>query len=128
MKYFTLLRRASIILLSLSAGFLIIVTFFNLSVFDEELRPEIGSLLQDQQSQEILLPRRLTQRVKSVASPAVEPLSALWCGSSSDLYGLDATLMTAAAALVVINPERTLERAIVEVTELWEHRNKSRLS
>ena len=38
------------------------------------------------------------------------------------------SLMTAAAALVVINPELTLDRAIAEVTELWEHRNKSRLS
>lgn len=96
-----------------------------------EIKPQADtriSLLQDKQSQEILLPRSLSQRVKSVDSPGVEAVRALWRGSANDPYGLEATLMTAAAALVVLKPELGLEHAQVQATELWKHRNKSRLN
>jgi anthranilate phosphoribosyltransferase len=85
------------------------------------------SLLQNNQSTEVLLPRTLSQRVKSVDAPCVEAIRALWLGISDDQYGLDATLGTTATALMAITPEIELERALVMAKELWEDRDTLRL-
>jgi anthranilate phosphoribosyltransferase len=98
---------------------------------EAEIKPQADTricLLQKDQSEEFLLRRSMPHRVKSVDSPSIEPLSALWHGSDVDQYGLDATLMTAATALVAIEPGLEMETALSQARELWGNRNKSRLS
>jgi anthranilate phosphoribosyltransferase len=97
---------------------------------EAEIKPHADTricLLQAEQSEQLLLHRSISHRVKSVDAPAVEPLIALWRGNDVDPYGLDATLMTAAAALVAIEPGLNLEPARLRALELWDNRNKSRL-
>ena len=95
-----------------------------------EIKPQADTrlyLLQDKQSQELVLSRSLSQRIESVDSPDIEPVRALWRGSYSDQYGLNATLATAAAALFVLKPELGLKSAQQQANQLWENRNTSRL-
>jgi anthranilate phosphoribosyltransferase len=97
---------------------------------EAEIKPQADtriSLLQNSQSGEVLLPRTLSQRIKSVDAPRVEAIRALWRGDSDDQYGLDATLGTAAVALLATKPEIGLERALSEAKELWEGRDTLRL-
>ena len=86
------------------------------------------SLLSDKQLQEIALPRYLTQRVESVVSPSVEPVRSLWRGSTSNHYGLSATLATTAAALLVLVPEISLESAQQQASKMWNSRDSTRLT
>jgi len=96
-----------------------------------EIKPQADTrlcLVQDRQQQEIILPRALTQRIESVVSPSVEPVRSLWCGSTSNVYGLSATLATTAAALLVLVPKLSLESAQQQALQLWENRKRSRLA
>lgn len=95
-----------------------------------EIKPQADTrlyLLQDKQPQEILLSRSMPQRIEAVGSPDIEPVRALWRGSYSDEYGLNATLATAAAALFVLRPEVGLNSARAQANQLWDNRNTSRL-
>ena len=96
-----------------------------------EIKPQADTrlhLLWAGKTQELSLTRSLSQRVASAGFPSVEPLKALWRGSATNDYGLDATLATTAAALLVLQPELSLELARDEANELWQKRDKSRLS
>jgi anthranilate phosphoribosyltransferase len=96
-----------------------------------EIKPQADTrlhLLAEGKSSEVALPRSVQERVASADFPSVEPLRALWRGSSSDDYGLDATLATTATALLVLQPGLTLESARRQAGELWRQRDLSRLS
>ena len=45
MKISTLIRRIAMTFVSLCVAFILLVALVNLSVFDEELRPEVSSIL-----------------------------------------------------------------------------------
>ncbi len=95
-----------------------------------EIKPQADTrlcLLQDKHLQEITLPRLLTHRIENVVSPNVEPVRSLWRGSTSDHYGLSATLATTAAALLALAPKLSLETAQQQALLLWNNRNSSRL-
>ncbi len=85
------------------------------------------SLLAADKSDEFTLARRLSGRHDRVDTPDVEALKALWRGDSEDGYGLQATLMTAATALVVITPDLALEQALARADTLWQDRDRARL-
>lgn len=96
-----------------------------------EVKPQADTRLHlqhDQHAQEVLLPRSLTTRIESVATPNVQPLKALWSGSVDDRYGLNATLATTAAGLLVLRPDIGLNDAQSQATELWQNRDTARLS
>ncbi len=77
---------------------------------------------------QFLLPRTLRNRATSVEAPDVEPLRALWQGKSNDPYGLNASLATAASALMVIRPELDLKSAQQQAARLWKNRDLARLT
>ena len=85
-------------------------------------------LLQDGESREIELPHQLAGRVERVGAPGVAPLRALWKGESSDDYGYRATMMTAAAALVALEPGLEFTPALQRADALWEQRDTARVS
>jgi len=96
-----------------------------------EIKPAADTrlhLLSAGKTQELSLMRSLSLRAASVGFPSVEPLKTLWRGSATNDYGLDATLATTAAALLVLQPELALDSARDQATELWQKRDKSRLS
>lgn len=93
-----------------------------------EIKPHADSrtyLLQAEHSQEILIPRSVSYRVQSVDLPSVAPLRELWRGTTTDQYGLAATLGTTAACLIAIVPGLELEAARQQALLLWENRNAS---
>lgn len=95
-----------------------------------EIKPQADTrlcLLQDQQIEEIVVPRTMSSRVESVHTPCVESLRALWRGAA-DQYGLHTTLATTATALLVLTPALGLESARQRALQLWEERDVSRLS
>lgn len=96
-----------------------------------EIKPQADTriaMLHSEQLVDWVLPRTLTQRAESVASPGVESLRGLWRGSTIDTYGLNATLATTAAALVTLTPDINLESAQLQAHQLWEDRDVMRLS
>ncbi|MEH6568799.1 MAG: glycosyl transferase family protein [Halioglobus sp.] len=74
------------------------------------------------------LKRTITERVASVAQPAVEPLQQLWCTGSADKYGLETVLATTAVALRLLDQGRTREGSQTLARELWESREINRLA
>ncbi|MDG2272922.1 MAG: glycosyl transferase family protein [Halioglobus sp.] len=98
---------------------------------EAEVKPHADTrlyLLQRQTAKECLLPRTFSKRVDAVTAPDVASLKALWCGSLNDQYGLNATLATAAAALLVLCPTMDLASAQSRAGDLWQDRDTSRLS
>jgi anthranilate phosphoribosyltransferase len=96
-----------------------------------EIKPQADTrlhLLQDHKSREIVMGRSLQQRPESVATPGIAPLKALWQGEGeeNDRYGLEATLATAATALLALEPGLSTEEAQLRATELWKNRNTAR--
>ena len=75
----------------------------------------------------MLLPRSIAKRIETVATPDVECIKALWHGRADDHYGLNATLATTAAALLVLCPDINLETAQLQATELWQDRDTAGL-
>jgi len=95
-----------------------------------EIKPQADTrlhLLLGGKSTEVCLPRSIRGRMTSTEFPSVEPLQALWHKTGSDSYGLDATLATAAAALLVLQPGLDPESALQRAGELWQQRDISRL-
>ena len=95
-----------------------------------EIKPQADTrlyLLHNQQVQEMLLPRSISKRIEAVVTPDVECIKALWRGSVHDQYGLNATLATTAAALLVLCPDINLEAAQLQATELWQNRDTAGL-
>jgi anthranilate phosphoribosyltransferase len=95
-----------------------------------EVKPHADTrllLLHDGQSEEVRFSRTIPARVASVSAPACEPVLALWRDHMPDDYGLQATLMTTAAALVVCNPKLTEKGASAQAETLWQERNRSQL-
>ncbi|QIB67384.1 glycosyl transferase family protein [Kineobactrum salinum] len=76
---------------------------------------------------ESLLPRQLSRRTPAVPEPRVAPLRALWRGEARDSYGLAATLGTAAAALLLLQPGLVAEQALEQAHELWRNRDAGTL-
>ena len=96
-----------------------------------EVKPQADTqlfLLSDGDQVEWSLPRSLRQRVGNVEFPCVEPLREFWIGNTDDDYGLDATLATAVAALLVLAPTLTPATAQRRAAELWHNRDRRRLS
>lgn len=62
-----------------------------------------------------------------VATPASAPLRALWRGEIDDEYGRMAVMKTAAAGLLVLQPELDLDAAQETAGELWQRRDRERL-
>ena len=96
-----------------------------------EIKPQADTkihLLQEGESSEWVLPRRLVGRPASVSAPGIAGLKSLWSGAADDEYGLQATLMTTAAALVVLEPGLAPETAVERADELWRGRDRARLA
>jgi anthranilate phosphoribosyltransferase len=96
-----------------------------------EVKPQADTRLhhlQNLQLQEMSMPRSLSQRVERVGAPEVEPVRALWRGGTEDSYGLNATLATTAAALLLLRPELDVDTARQQAAQLWQDRNTSRLN
>lgn len=96
-----------------------------------EIKPQADTrlhLLAEGVSTEVPLPRSMHERVASTEFPSVTPLQALWRGTGSDDYGLDATLATTATALIVLQPGLALASAQQQAGKLWQQRDSSRLS
>lgn len=79
---------------------------------------------------ETTLPRhpRETLPDKREVTPSVDPLRRLWRGETEDTLGLAATLDTAAAALLLMNPTWTPTRAREQASTLWAARDPGRLA
>ncbi len=95
-----------------------------------EIKPQADTrlhMLADGESRELSLPRTLSQRVAAVEAPAVEPLRALWRGDGEDAFGLETTLATAAAALLLLEPGLDTAGARDRAARLWEQRDTGRL-
>ena len=73
------------------------------------------------------LPRRISGRVASVEQPNTAAVASLWRGERSDEYGEFAVIDTATAALLVLQPELTIDSARQLAAEFWERRNRDRL-
>ena len=96
-----------------------------------EIKPQADTRLQllaEGVSTDVSLPRTVHERVASTDFPDVKPLRALWRGTSSDDYGLDATLATTATALLVLQPGLALASAQQQAGMLWQQRDVSSLS
>ena len=97
---------------------------------EAEIKPQADTriaMLQDAQCEEWSLPRAMSQRVESVASPSVAPLRALWRGDAADTYGRSATLATTAVALMALTPDMELAAAQQRAQQLWDSRSVQRL-
>lgn len=96
-----------------------------------EIKPQADTriqLLADREYRELTMPRRLSGRVKPVDAPGTDALKALWSGDADDQYGIEATLMTTAVALLSLTPGLDTEQARLDAAQLWQNRNRSRLS
>ena len=96
-----------------------------------EIKPQADTRLQllaDGIRSEQILPRSLAAKVAPVELPSVQPLRELWRGESSDDYGLDAMLATAATALLATGKSEHIEDCRAHAESLWQGRNRERLS
>jgi anthranilate phosphoribosyltransferase len=96
-----------------------------------EIKPHADSrlqLLRGEQAREILLKRSRSGRVEPVDAPATLPLRKLWRGEQADTYGLEATLATTTAALLLLRPGSTLPQARGQAGRLWRERDRDRLA
>lgn len=91
-----------------------------------EIKPQADTrlhLLDNGELRQQLLPRSQQGRINSVDTPSVEPLRALWRATGDDSYGLQATLSTAAVALLLLQPDLNLKAAQQLASELWQQRD-----
>lgn len=96
-----------------------------------EIKPQADTrlfLLREADSLELLAARTLHGRATAVAQPSTEPLRQLWRGAGTDDYGIEATLATTAAALVLLRPENDLEDGRREAERLWRQRDTGLLN
>ena len=98
---------------------------------ETEVKPQADTRLYQLHNRELtqrLLPRSIVKRVEAVTTPDAHYIKALWRGDIEDYYGLQATLATTAAALLVLRPDMDLNDAQLQATELWQNRDNARLS
>jgi len=91
-----------------------------------EIKPQANTrvlLLNNNESNEIKIPRCLDERVRSVEKAAITPIQNLWRGESTDAYGLAATLATTSAALLLLESDLDLTQASARAQSLWNDRN-----
>ena len=96
-----------------------------------EIKPQADTRLCLQsggEAHEETLPRCRNGRVDSVQQLSVQPLRRLWRAESEDAYGLDATIATATAALLLLEPEHDCISARAQALQLWKDRDPLRLS
>ena len=96
-----------------------------------EIKPQADTrlyLLSNGELEELRLERSRSERVESAAGMlAIQPLRELWQGSLQDDYGLEATLATATAALLLVEPGQTIVSARQRASALWQQRDPTRL-
>tara|TARA_R110000823_G_scaffold130015_28_gene258219 strand:- start:5537 stop:6532 length:996 start_codon:yes stop_codon:yes gene_type:complete len=95
-----------------------------------ELKPHADTrlhVLENGEMRELIAARAFSQRVAPVDQARVEPLRALWQGDDNDAYGLEATLSTAAAGLLLLRPHSTFTQQRAEAGQLWQQRDRHRL-
>lgn len=96
-----------------------------------EIKPQANTrihLLREGDSTELNMARSRSDRVTAVASPASAPLRRLWRGEAEDAYGLEATLATTTAALMLLDATLDMPSARARAEELWAERARSRLN
>ena len=95
-----------------------------------EIKPQAdtrGHLLSADSMQELTMERSISSRVPDVATPDVAAIRALWREEQDNHYGLQATLATAAAGLLVLRPALDWQQAQEQAAQLWQQRNRQRL-
>lgn len=95
-----------------------------------EIKPHATTRLQmliGERDVDIEAPRTIDGRVPAVAAPDSAPLRALWRGDGDDPYGLEATIATAASALLVLGRAGDWAGAHAAAQRLWRERDTSRL-
>lgn len=100
---------------------------------EAEIRPHADNRLywlHDARQGETTLPRHSGEAFpdKREVTPCVDPLRRLWRGQDEDPLGLAATLDTAAAALLLMNPAWTPSQAREQASTLWAERDRRRLA
>ena len=85
-------------------------------------------LLAGEAAVELQAPRRFPDKPDSVERPSVAPLRALWRDEIQDAYGLEATLATAASALLALGRADDWGGARDEAERLWRERDIQRLA
>lgn len=96
-----------------------------------EVKPQADTrllILENAEERELLLSRTRPTKVAPVAQPLSAPLKSLWQETSEDAYGTDAVIATTAAALVCIEPDWDLESCQQHSRDLWQSRDRERLS
>ena len=96
-----------------------------------EIKPhadtKIARLL-DGRLDELQLGRVISGRVDAVPAPDVSAVRSVWRGEKEDAYGAFAAIGTAAVALLMLQPELTVEQAQTQAQSLWAARDKASLS
>jgi len=96
-----------------------------------EIKPQADTRLCLQsggEPREETLQRSRSGRVDSVQQLSVQPLRSLWRAEAEDAYGLDATIATATAALLLLEPKHTPTSARTLALQLWTDRDPQRLN
>lgn len=96
-----------------------------------EVKPQADTRLCLQsggEPREETLPRCRNGRVDSVQQLSVQPLRSLWRAETEEAYGLDATIATTTAALLLLEPEHDCVSARAQALQLWKDRDPLRLS
>lgn len=98
-----------------------------------EIKPTADTqlwLLRNGVSETMTLPRAISERMTRVEQPAVEPLITLWREerTTPSHFGEQAVLQSCAAALLVLEPQITLEDARAHAIALWQSRDRTRLN
>lgn len=96
-----------------------------------EIKPQADTrlhLLTSEGYRELDLPRALRERPAPVAACGVEALRSLWRDERPDAYGQAAALGTAAAALLLLEPEQGMQGALDRAAALWSARDRGRLA
>ncbi len=122
--YSTLHQRADTLLGQANAG------VFKGESGEVEVRPHADTQfyrLHDGHIDEHTLPRVMTVKAVPVEQPAVAPLLALWRGSATDAYGLNAVLATTTAALMVLEPDWGMPACVAAAQDMWASRDRERL-
>ena len=96
-----------------------------------EVKPQADTrlhLLQGNSCHELVMPRRIQNKVVAVNQPATSPLRELWKNRAAESFGLDAVLATTSAALLALEPKWNLEQCQSYSETLWNERDAGRLS
>ncbi len=95
-----------------------------------EIKPHATTRLQmlcGERDTDIEVPRTIDGRVPAVEAPDTAPLRGLWLGDSEDAYGLEATIATAASALLALGRADDWAGAHTAAHRMWRERDTARL-